>query len=58
MLFCWAMLREPGAGHGIVMLAVLVYPASMMAALAGWVSQEFAGILLIVPARGAGHGRS
>ena len=49
VLFGWAMLREPGAGHGIVMLAVLVYPASMLAALAGWLSQGFAGILLIVP---------
>jgi len=49
VLFGWAMRREPGAGHGIVMLAALVYPASMLAAAAGRLSQQFAGILLIVP---------
>lgn len=48
-LFAWAMLREPGAGHGIVMLAVLVYPASMAAAALGWLSAVGAGISLIVP---------
>ena len=48
-LFGWAMRREPRAGHGIVMLAVLVYPASMLAALVGWFSTEAAGISLIVP---------
>ena len=48
-LFAWAMRREPRAGHGIVMLAVLVYPASMLGALAGWFSTEVAGISLIVP---------
>jgi len=48
-LFGWAMRREPRAGHGIVMLAVLVYPASMLGALAGWFSSEVAGISLIVP---------
>ena len=49
LLFGWAMRREPRAGHGIVMMAVLVYPASMVAALAGWLSQGLAGILFIVP---------
>lgn len=49
MLFAWAMRREPRAGHGIVMLAVLVYPASILAALAGWLSLVGAGISLIVP---------
>ena len=48
-LFGWALRREPRAGHGIVMLAVLVYPASMLAALAGWLSLAGAGISLIVP---------
>jgi signal transduction histidine kinase len=48
-LFGWALRREPRAGHGIVMLAVLVYPASMLGALAGWFSTEVAGISLIVP---------
>jgi signal transduction histidine kinase len=48
-LFGWALRREPRAGHGIVMLAVLVYPASMLAALEGWFSTELAGISLIVP---------
>ena len=48
-LFGWAMRREPRAGHGIVMLAVLVYPASILAALAGWLSLVGAGISLIVP---------
>jgi len=48
-LFGWAMRREPRAGHGIVMLAVLVYPASMLGALVGWFSTEVAGISLIVP---------
>jgi signal transduction histidine kinase len=49
VLFGWAMRREPLAGHGIVMLAVLVYPASILAALAGWLSLVGAGISLIVP---------
>ena len=48
-LFGWALRREPRAGHGIVMLAVLVYPASMLAAMAGWLSLAGAGISLIVP---------
>jgi len=48
-LFGWAARREPRAGHGIVMLAVLVYPLSMLAALAGWLSIGAAGISLIVP---------
>ena len=48
-LFGWALQREPRAGHGIVMLAVLVYPATMLGALAGWFSAEVAGISLIVP---------
>jgi signal transduction histidine kinase len=49
VLFGWAMRRESRAGHGIVMLAVLVYPASVLAALAGWFSLVGAGISLIVP---------
>ena len=49
VLFGWAMRREPRAGHGIVMLAVLVYPVSILAALAGWLSLVGAGISLIVP---------
>ncbi len=49
VLFGWAMRREPRAGHGIVMLAVLVYPVSILAALAGWLSFVGAGISLIVP---------
>jgi signal transduction histidine kinase len=49
VLFGWAMRREPRAGHGIVMLAVLVYPLSMLAALTGWLSLVGAGISLIVP---------
>ncbi len=49
VLFGWALRREPWAGHGIVMLAVLVYPASILAALAGWLSLVGAGISLIVP---------
>ena len=49
VLFGWAMRREPRAGHGIVMLAALVYPASILAALAGWLSLVGAGISLIIP---------
>ncbi len=49
VLFGWAMRREPRAGHGIVMLAVLVYPLSILAAVAGWLSTMGAGIALIVP---------
>jgi signal transduction histidine kinase len=48
-LFGWAMRREPRAGHAIVMLAVLVYPASVLAALAGWLSLVGAGISLVIP---------
>jgi signal transduction histidine kinase len=49
VLFGWAMRREPRAGHGIVMLSVLVYPVSVLASLAGWLSTMGAGISLIVP---------
>jgi signal transduction histidine kinase len=49
VLFGWAMRREPRAGHGIVMLAVLVYPVSILAALGGWLSLVGAGISLIIP---------
>ena len=48
-LFGWAARREPFAGHGIVMLAVLIYPLSMLAAVAGWLTMGLAGITLIVP---------
>jgi signal transduction histidine kinase len=48
-LFAWAMLHEPHAGHGSVMLAVLVYPASTAAAVLGWLSTVGAGISLVVP---------
>ncbi len=48
-MFGWAARREPFAGHGIVMLSVLVYPLSMLGALAGWLSMGLAGITLIVP---------
>lgn len=48
-LFGWAARREPLSGHGIVMLSVLVYPLSMLAAVAGWLSVGLAGITLIVP---------
>ena len=48
-LFGWAARREPFAGHGIVMLAVLIYPLSMLAAVAGWLTIGLAGITLIVP---------
>ena len=49
VLFGWAQRREPRAGHGIVMLAALVYPAAMLAAFNGWFSLAGAGISLIVP---------
>lgn len=49
LLFALAMRREPRAGHGIVMFAVLVYPVSMIAAYAGWLSVVGAGLSLIVP---------
>ncbi len=49
VLFGWAARREPRSGHAIVMLAVLVYPAAMVAALMGWFSVVGAGISLIVP---------
>jgi signal transduction histidine kinase len=49
LLFGWAARREPRSGHGMVMLAALVYPACMVAAASGWLSAEGAGISLIVP---------
>jgi signal transduction histidine kinase len=33
MLFIWAMLREPRRGHGFVVLALLTYPAIVVAVL-------------------------
>lgn len=48
-MFRWAMLREPGSGHGIVMLAVMSYPAVLVGAALGWVSVAGAGLALIIP---------
>ncbi len=49
VLLGWAVRREPQTGHGIVMLAALIYPGTMVAALAGLLDSVGVGIALIVP---------
>jgi PAS domain S-box-containing protein len=48
-LFVWAMLREPGRGHGLVTLAMLLYPAAVGAAVLGWIRPDLLNAASVVP---------
>lgn len=48
LLFARAMRREPHCGHGFVIVAVMVYPATVMFVISGWIRPELlsgAGVL-------------
>lgn len=46
----WGMRREPGRGHGLVLLALLTYPATVALMLHGHVGQDLVRYVIIVPA--------
>jgi signal transduction histidine kinase len=45
----WALRREPGRGHGVVLLSVLSYPLAVLAMLAGHVQPDLVRYVIIVP---------
>ena len=48
-LFVRAMWREPHSGHGVVVLALLVYPLSVGAVLGGWVAPGLLAAAAVLP---------
>jgi signal transduction histidine kinase len=44
-----AMRREPRSGHGVVLLALMLYPALVAATLAGWVPVALLRYALVLP---------
>lgn len=48
-LAAYAMRREPGRGHGLVLVALLTYPAAVLAMLAGWVAPDLVRYVIVVP---------
>ena len=48
-IYAWAMAREPGHGHGLVLIALLAYPATIAAAFLGHVRPELLNAAGIVP---------
>ncbi len=48
-LFVRAMLAEPHSGHGFAVLALLVYPLSVGAVLAGWVAPSLLAASAVLP---------
>ncbi|MBI5256286.1 MAG: hypothetical protein HY855_07300 [Burkholderiales bacterium] len=49
LLMLWALRREPRSGHGLVLLALLLYPATFVAALSGWFDAAMLRYLVIIP---------
>jgi signal transduction histidine kinase len=49
LLFAWAMVREPRRGHGLVLLAMLAYPAMLAAALLGFIRPELLNTASVFP---------
>lgn len=45
----WAARREPGRGHGLVLLALLSYPVTVLLMLLGHVAQDLVRYIVIVP---------
>jgi signal transduction histidine kinase len=48
-LFVRAMAREPQSGHGFVVLALLLYPATVLAIVSGRVSAPLLGAAAVLP---------
>ncbi len=48
-LAAWGMQREPGRGHGLVLLALLSYPAAVASALLGHLPVELVRYVIVVP---------
>ncbi len=46
----WAMRREPRHGHGLVLLALGLFPIAVAVAAAGWIEVATLRYLLIIPA--------
>lgn len=49
VLFLWAMRREPRSGHGVVVLALLLYPLTVAGVVTGWVSPELLSASAVLP---------
>jgi signal transduction histidine kinase len=49
VLFAEAARREPRSGHGLVILALLAYPATLAFALADWVRSDLLGGIGVLP---------
>jgi signal transduction histidine kinase len=49
LLFAGAMRREPHSGHGFVVVALLVYPLTVGAAVMGWVRPELLAGVGVLP---------
>lgn len=45
----WGLRREPGRGHGLVLLALLSYPAAVVGLLLGHVQADLVRYVIIVP---------
>jgi len=54
LLALWAMRREPGHGHALVFAALMLYPALLAAAWAGWVEVSVLRYAVIVPVTASG----
>jgi signal transduction histidine kinase len=46
----WGQWHEPGRGHGLVLLALLSYPLSVVLMLLGFMDQDLVRYVIIVPA--------
>lgn len=49
LLMVWAMRREPRSGHGLVLLALLTYPAVFLLTMAGGFDGKMLRYLVVVP---------
>lgn len=49
VLFLDARRREPHSGHGIVALALLAYPATVGAGMAGWIDPHLLSVAGVLP---------
>lgn len=49
VLFLWAMRREPRSGHGVVVLALLLYPLTVAGVVTGRVSPELLSASAVLP---------
>lgn len=45
----WALRHEPGRGHGLVLIALLLYPAAVAAAALGYVELQLLRYFVVLP---------